>query len=58
MKMSEAFIRAGRFFDLIVLPGVQHGPNGLSEQYFYDAEANYLVKHLHIKGSGGPSRVR
>ena len=33
MKMSEAFIRAGRFFDLIVMPGIQHGPHGLSMQY-------------------------
>ena len=33
MKMAEAFIRAGRFFDLIVLPGIQHGPHGLSMQY-------------------------
>ena len=52
MKMSEAFIRAGRFFDLVVLPGATHGTNGLTDQYLYDAEANYLVKHLHTRVSG------
>ena len=46
MKMAEAFVRAGRFFDLIVMPGIPHGPHGLSMQYWQDAEAKYLVEHL------------
>ncbi|MBE3123794.1 MAG: DPP IV N-terminal domain-containing protein [Planctomycetes bacterium] len=58
MKMSEAFIRAGTFFDLIVMPGIQHGPHGLSMQYWYDAEAKYLVEHLlHAKAPSGTAQA-
>jgi dipeptidyl aminopeptidase/acylaminoacyl peptidase len=46
MKMSEAFIRAGRFFDLVVMPEMPHGLHGVSLQYWYNAEARYLVEHL------------
>ena len=54
MKMAEAFIRAGRFFDLIVMPEATHGLYGPHERYFQDAEARYLVEHLITR----PARAR
>jgi len=46
MKLAEAFIRAGKFFDLIVLPGMTHEIHGIDRDYYFDAEAMYLVRHL------------
>jgi hypothetical protein len=46
MKMSEAFIRAGKFFDLIVMPGMTHEFHGVGLRYYYDAQARYLTEHL------------
>ena len=53
MKMSEAFIRAGKFFDLIVMPGMTHEFHGVSERYYYDAQARYLTEHLIGAAAGG-----
>ncbi|MBE3123595.1 MAG: prolyl oligopeptidase family serine peptidase, partial [Planctomycetes bacterium] len=58
MKMSEAFIRAGKFFDLILMPEMPHGPYGVSQRYWYDAEARYLVEHLlHAKAPSGTAQA-
>ncbi len=46
MKMAEAFIRAGRFFDLIVMPGMTHEIHGVDYTYLRNAEARYLTRHL------------
>ena len=45
MKMAEAFIRAGKYFDLIVLPGKGHllWSNG---PYWRDAIRRYFQEHL------------
>ena len=50
MKMSEAFIRAGKFFDLIVMPEMTHEFHGVGMRYYFDAQARYLTEHL----IGGP----
>ena len=54
MKLAEAFIRAGKFFDLIVMPGMIHEIHGVDLAYWYDAEARYLSEHL-IGGVPKPS---
>ena len=46
MKLAEAFIRAGKFFDLIVMPGMIHEIHGIDVGYWFDAEARYLSEHL------------
>ena len=34
MKMADALIKAGKYFDMLVLPGNRHGYGGMAE-YFY-----------------------
>ena len=46
MKMVEAFIQAGKRFDLIVLPEQGHGFRGASGRYFRDARYRYFQEHL------------
>ena len=35
MKMADALIKAGKYFDMLVLPGNRHGYGGMAE-YFYE----------------------
>ena len=46
MRMADAFIKAGKHFDLLVMPEETHGltPAGLA--YYYEARARYFVEHL------------
>lgn len=46
MKMVEAFIQAGKRFDLMVLPEQGHGFRGASGAYFREARYRYFQEHL------------
>jgi dipeptidyl aminopeptidase/acylaminoacyl peptidase len=46
MKMVEALTRAGKPYDLIVLPEQNHHPSGTHQAYWLDAVARYFVEHL------------
>ncbi len=46
MKMSEAFIRAGKPYDLLVLPEQDHFPSGASGRYWDDVTRWYFQEHL------------
>ena len=46
MKMVKAFIRAGKFFDLIVLPGETHLFTETSARYMSEAIRRYFQEHL------------
>ncbi len=46
MKLVEAFIRAGKPFDLIVLPEQGHGLTGASRTYVFEAVRRYFQEHL------------
>ena len=46
MKMVEALIRAGKPFDLIVLPEQGHGLTGASRTYAQEAFRRYFQEHL------------
>ncbi len=46
MKMVEALIRAGKPFDLIVLPEQGHGLTGASRTYAREAFRRYFQEHL------------
>lgn len=46
MKMIEAFIRANKPYDLIVLPGQGHVFTGTGEKYWREAVRRYFQEHL------------
>ncbi len=49
MKLVEAFIRAGKQFDLLVMPGQDHNFNGWDGKgfiYWLDAVPRYFLEHL------------
>jgi dipeptidyl aminopeptidase/acylaminoacyl peptidase len=46
MRMANAFIKAGKYFDLIVLPGETHALTPPARAYFNEARNRYLVEHL------------
>jgi dipeptidyl aminopeptidase/acylaminoacyl peptidase len=60
MKLIEALIRAGKFFDLIMLPERGHGLNYSSSPrtefmkerlYSFEATIRYFVEHLKPEGN-------
>jgi dipeptidyl-peptidase-4 len=46
MKMAGAFIRAGKFFDLLIMPEMSHWPQGNDGVYVDKARVHYFVEHL------------
>jgi len=46
MKMVEALIRAGKPYDLIVLPEQAHFFTGKSFTYFLESVRRYFQEHL------------
>ena len=46
MKLAEAFIRAGKPYDLIVLPGQTHFVSGKSAIYLMEVQRRYFQEHL------------
>jgi dipeptidyl aminopeptidase/acylaminoacyl peptidase len=46
MKMVEAMTRAGKRYDLVVLPEQNHGLAGVSGRYMLDRVWRYFVEHL------------
>ncbi len=46
MKMSEVLIRAGKPYDLLVMPEQDHFPSGTSGRYWNDATRRYFQEHL------------
>jgi dipeptidyl-peptidase-4 len=50
MKLSDAFIKAGRAFDLFVFPEETHSPSGHAGKYLDGLTARYLVRHLSPDG--------
>jgi dipeptidyl aminopeptidase/acylaminoacyl peptidase len=46
IQMIEALSKAGKPYDLVLLPGQDHMPSGQSAEYLMQAEKRYLVEHL------------
>ncbi len=46
MRMANAFIKAGKFFDLLVFPEETHGLTPPALAYYTEARNRYLVEHL------------
>lgn len=45
-KLAEAFIKADKEFDLLILPSQRHGYTGIHSNYFIKKRWNYFVEHL------------
>jgi len=45
-KLAEAFIKADKEFDLLILPSQRHGYSGIHRDYFIKKRWNYFVEHL------------
>ena len=45
-KLSEALIRAGKAFDMLILPSQRHGYRGRYGEYFTIKRWNYFIRHL------------
>jgi dipeptidyl aminopeptidase/acylaminoacyl peptidase len=46
MKMANALIEAGKPYDLLVVPEMNHGPGPTRSDYFENAVKRYFVEHL------------
>jgi len=46
INMIERFVRAGRPYDLIILPEQDHSLHGQSQKYWLDSMVNYFLEHL------------
>lgn len=49
MRMAQALIRAGKHFDLLIMPGEPHGPNPPADRYYRDDVNRFFARQL-----GGP----
>jgi dipeptidyl aminopeptidase/acylaminoacyl peptidase len=45
-KLAEALIKADKDFDMLILPGMRHGYNGVHQEYFTKRKWNYFVENL------------
>lgn len=45
-KLAEAFVNAGKDFDMLILPGQEHGYRGNAQDFFTKKRWNYFVTHL------------
>src|SRR5262249_55475627 len=46
IQMIDALIRAGKPYDLVLLPDQEHAPSGPYAAYYMQAQKRYLVQHL------------
>jgi dipeptidyl aminopeptidase/acylaminoacyl peptidase len=46
MQMIDALIKAGKPYDLVLLPDQDHVPSGPYAAYYMQAQKRYLVQHL------------
>ncbi|MEZ4775609.1 MAG: prolyl oligopeptidase family serine peptidase [Bacteroidia bacterium] len=45
-KLAEAFVNAGKDFDMLILPSQEHGYRGNAQDFFTKKRWNYFVTHL------------
>jgi dipeptidyl aminopeptidase/acylaminoacyl peptidase len=46
MRMIKALIDANKRFDLLIMPGQAHGPQGAAGRYYRDDIRRYMATHL------------
>lgn len=46
MRMAQALIEANKTFDLLIMPGQPHGPQGAAGRYYREDVRRFLASHL------------
>jgi dipeptidyl aminopeptidase/acylaminoacyl peptidase len=46
MRMIQALIDAGKIFDLLIMPGQPHGPQGAAGRYYREDVRRFMATHL------------
>ena len=46
MRMIQALIAADRTFDLLIMPGQPHGPQGAAGSYYREDVRRFMATHL------------
>jgi dipeptidyl aminopeptidase/acylaminoacyl peptidase len=46
MRMAKALIDANKPFDMLIMPGQPHGPQGAAGRYYRDDVRRYMATHL------------
>lgn len=49
MRMAEALLRANKPYELLIMPGVPHGPQPPHDRYYFEDQMRFFTRHL-----GGP----
>ena len=50
MRMAEALIKANKQYELLIMPGIGHGPQPPFDRYYFEDQVRFFTRHL-----GGPS---
>jgi dipeptidyl-peptidase-4 len=53
MRLINAFIKANKFYDLLVLPGESHAQTPAAQAYYIEARNRYLAEHLGARAAVG-----
>lgn len=46
MRMAQALIEANKTFDLLIMPGQPHGPQGAAGRYYREDVRRFMATHL------------
>ena len=55
MRMAQALIEAGKTFDLLIMPGQPHGPQGAAGRYYREDVRRFMATHLLRDDASGTS---
>ena len=55
MRMVQALIEANKTFDLLIMPGQPHGPQGAAGRYYREDVRRYMATHLIRDDASGTS---
>jgi dipeptidyl aminopeptidase/acylaminoacyl peptidase len=53
MRMAQALIDANKTFDLLIMPGQPHGPQGAAGRYYREDVRRFMATHLLGGGASG-----
>jgi len=57
MRMAQALIEANRTFDLLIMPGQPHGPQGAAGRYYREDVRRFMATHLLGETYGAASQL-
>jgi dipeptidyl aminopeptidase/acylaminoacyl peptidase len=57
MRVTKALIDANKTFDLLVMPGQPHGPQGAAGRYYREDVRRYMATHLLGDDAGTTGRI-